>query len=144
MKEMIDKGSEFALIRELTSRRESCVHYVFRCSPNIRKRLMDKGDFLYTQYSRCNVYDRYYVYQCFKCQKFGHRSQSCKSNFEVCAKCSGRHKFENCTQTDKPCCANCKGEGKLGAELEHWASSRDCPQMAAEILKVTKLTDHGF
>ena len=128
----------------MKSKREACTHFIFRCSPSIRRRLMESGNTLYTQYSKCKVYDHYYVYQCFKCQKFGHRAQSCNSNFEVCAKCSCRHKLEHCKHNGKPCCVNCKLDGKTGEEVEHWASSRDCPKMVAEISKVMKLTDHGL
>ena len=144
MGEMIKEGAEFTLVTELKSKRDSYKHFVFRCSPIIRKKIMELGNALFTQYSKCSIYDRYYVYQCYRCQRFGHRSQSCKANFEVCAKCSGRHKLENCSHNGRPCCANCKTDGKQGEALEHMASSRDCPRMLNEISKVTKITDHGY
>lgn len=55
--------------------------------------------------------------RCFKCQRFGHASQSCRGK-EACAKCSANgHSAEKCQES--PCCVNCKGD--------HPAYSRSCP-----------------
>ncbi|KAL0882470.1 hypothetical protein ABMA27_000942 [Loxostege sticticalis] len=49
------------------------------------------------------------VIQCFKCMGFGHTTKFCKRNV-VCSVCSQSHHFKDCTNKDKPLCANCKGE----------------------------------
>ena len=60
------------------------------------------------------------VFQCFRCQEFGHTANFCK--FAVrCNLCAGPHESRQCTSTDSTPrrCSNCSGA--------HTASSRDCP-----------------
>ncbi|XP_077486525.1 uncharacterized protein LOC144097762 [Amblyomma americanum] len=60
--------------------------------------------------------------RCFKCQRFGHGSQSCRGR-DTCAKCaSNDHKFEDSDAS--PRCANCEGD--------HAAYSRSCPAWKKE------------
>lgn len=50
--------------------------------------------------------------RCYQCQKFGHTKKVCKSDI-VCPKCSGKHEYQNCTET-KTTCANCKQNHSAG------------------------------
>jgi hypothetical protein len=59
--------------------------------------------------------------RCFRCQKFGHGSKSCKSQ-ETCRDC-GKAKHEGSCEAPKRC-VNCEGE--------HSSSSRDCPKWKLE------------
>ncbi|XP_067685430.1 uncharacterized protein [Haliotis asinina] len=65
--------------------------------------------------------------RCYKCQKFGHGSQSCR-NAVVCQRCGDNHEDTNC-QKD-PRCANCDGS--------HPTFSKSCPvwQREAKIMKL--------
>ncbi|KAM7288070.1 hypothetical protein ISCGN_031759 [Ixodes scapularis] len=69
-------------------------------------------------YLNCRV--RPYVpnpQRCFRCQRFGHGSRSCRGR-EICAKCgSNEHVADVCEST--VCCSNCEGT--------HAAYSRACP-----------------
>ncbi|KAM7291824.1 hypothetical protein ISCGN_028395 [Ixodes scapularis] len=69
-------------------------------------------------YLNCRV--RPYVpnlQRCFRCQRFGHGSRSCRGR-EICTKCgSNEHVADVCEST--VCCSNCKGT--------HAAYSRACP-----------------
>ena len=56
--------------------------------------------------------------QCWKCQRLGHTSSSCKSLRARCRKCAGNHQKKDCTSSAMKC-ANCSGA--------HNANSRDCP-----------------
>lgn len=56
--------------------------------------------------------------QCFKCQRFGHSSQQCEAQEDVCRRCAGPHRAADCT-AQQPRCANCAGK--------HPASSLSCP-----------------
>ena len=60
--------------------------------------------------------------RCFRCQRFGHHRDKCKSP-EVCEKCGNTdHSKESC-EVD-PACVNCKGK--------HEASSKNCPSWKRE------------
>ena len=60
--------------------------------------------------------------RCFKCQRFGHHRDRCRSS-EACAKCGGTDHARDSCQLE-PVCVNCKGG--------HESSSRDCPQWKHE------------
>ena len=57
--------------------------------------------------------------RCFKCQRFGHGTNSCRGT-EICAKCGKGDHSDNLCIEQKPSCINCKGE--------HSASDRNCPK----------------
>jgi hypothetical protein len=61
--------------------------------------------------------------RCMKCQAIGvnHQATACKSIHDVCARCAGMHRTDECTikETHKFKCANCK-------EMRHGATDRDC------------------
>ena len=64
--------------------------------------------------------------RCFKCQRFGHGSQKCRSNSDVCWNCGSKdHEGQNCSAPPK--CVNCVN----GA---HPSRSRDCPKWKEECL----------
>lgn len=55
--------------------------------------------------------------QCYKCQRYGHTSTSCKA-MERCLLCSGNHSKSNCPNSRLPNnfrCANCKGAHKANS-----------------------------
>ncbi|XP_067679753.1 uncharacterized protein [Haliotis asinina] len=54
--------------------------------------------------------------RCYKCQKFGHGSNSCRGSV-ICHRCSESHDNRDCDKELK--CANCHGP--------HGASSKSCP-----------------
>lgn len=60
--------------------------------------------------------------RCFRCQKFGHTSSTCKRKI-ACAKCAGEHEDKECMQTTRKC-VNCSGS--------HPVFSRDCPVWTRE------------
>lgn len=71
--------------------------------------------------------------RCYKCQRYGHGSLSCRGQ-DTCAKCaSNEHLTENC-ESEQQLCVNCKGN--------HAAYSRVCPAWKKEkeiiTLKVTE------
>ncbi len=61
--------------------------------------------------------------RCYKCQKYGHGTSSCRGSIK-CPHCGDdSHVSEDCTATSKHC-INCKGA--------HSASSKDCPVWKTE------------
>ena len=78
--------------------------------------------------------------RCFKCQRFGHISSSCRGRFK-CPNCAGDHSFDQCPNRERPIeeqvrkCVNCGGP--------HSAAFTDCPAFkdATNITHI-KVHDH--
>ena len=68
--------------------------------------------------------------RCFKCQRYGHKSTTCRSNASRCPLCAQDHNIKDCPNIAAPKCANCQGD--------HFSGSKDCPkyQIIQETLKV--------
>ena len=71
--------------------------------------------------------------RCYKCQRFGHHRERCRSH-EVCARCGGNDHSDGTCQLD-PKCVNCDGS--------HESRSRECPiyQKENNIMKI-KVTNN--
>lgn len=80
-------------------------------------------------WNSCRVYEYVNVIRCYKCNDYGHIAGECKSAVDVCAKCAGEHKIENCT-SDLSQCVNClktNKDLKLSVDVNHTAFSIKCP-----------------
>ena len=100
-----------------------------RCSPRIRNHIIDKcKGYIYINLLRCKVFDRFYVPQCFHCQRYNHFSNSCpdKNKRPICGKCSGQHDTKNCKQTVRKC-ANCVRFKE--SEVNHATFASSCPSL---------------
>ena len=67
--------------------------------------------------------------RCFRCQRFGHHEDNCRSKSPICGRCAEYgHTHESCSEKVK--CANCFDE--------HQTNSKSCPfwQKEKEILKI--------
>ncbi|XP_076341473.1 uncharacterized protein LOC143242014 [Tachypleus tridentatus] len=76
------------------------------------------------------------VLQCFKCQRFGHTANACRSLVR-CVRCSGPHPVTACpNEREATRCANCKGP--------HASSYRGCPtfQDILNMQRPTPVTSH--
>ena len=68
---------------------------------------------LYVDFHRCRVRDRFYLAQCYQCQKFGHMKDNCPmkdTNAQVCMYCTGNHISKSCPHkgdVQRYKCANC-------------------------------------
>lgn len=58
--------------------------------------------------------------QCFQCMKYNHVAKYCKASQQICAKCGGNHRLDQCiVPLEKSKCCNCEGN--------HIATSVECP-----------------
>ena len=63
---------------------------VLKMATEIRKAVNKTGVYVYLGLSRCRAYDRFWVTQCFHCQRFGHIATKCplkKRSPSLCLLC---------------------------------------------------------
>lgn len=115
---------------------------VLKMSPEIRKSILSKNSYVYVGLNRCKAYDRYWVTQCYHCQKFGHLATDCskKSSPPVCGFCAGEHDSRSCKERSTPCCTNCSALPDAPHSVHHFAFSMDCPIMISQRKKVMENT----
>ena len=107
---------------------------VLKMAPEIRKAVNETGGYIYLGLSRCRAYDRFWVTQCFHCQRFGHIATKCPSKKEapVCVYCAGHYKSSDCLDKSNPKCANCSALAAPGVSCSYYALSPDCTMMAQQ------------
>ena len=117
-----------------------------KVSPKVRHSIHLLGNKLFVYLNRCKVFDRFYVTQCFRCQKIGHTSDKCDSPKPVCKYCAQEHESKTCDKKDDHsihCCANCLtsniDDHKKNAR-NHNASSFKCPFYINSVLSIKQNT----
>lgn len=100
--------------------------------------LKQRGNRIYALMDCCKAKERTPITQCFKCQRFGHKSVNCRyvvsgKPASRCVRCGENHGEENkgkekCLKAPK--CVNCTEHNiymKLSAPVDHEASDHKCP-----------------
>jgi len=111
---------------------------VVQVTPEVRKAISERKDRLFLKLRQHVVKNRFYVTQCYHCQRFGHVAGSIycpnKDKSAVCAFCTGDHDTRQCkakhdNDVGKMKCANCDQSGKEDKRhaKTHPASSGLCP-----------------
>jgi len=118
-----------------------------RVSPIVREEMLfDNG--VYVGNARCPVTDRFFIKQCFKCQKIGHFAAECQETNVICMYCSGTHKTGTCpTKQDalQYRCRNCAQSSDPGVRLlcnSHHSGSYNCPTIAKERIRLQERTEY--
>ena len=133
IKDLTDKGQTFEVI--FTSNRANSDQYdaVIRASPQIRDLIINKNSgYLYIEFSRYKVYDRFFIKRCQKCQEFGHTLKNCSKN-SVCKFCASNHESEKCHHEKKPefwkcyLCSSSKNKNFQENCHSHYCASESCP-----------------
>ena len=112
---------------------------VIQVSPDVRKVIAERKDKLFLKLRQHSVRNRFYVTQCFHCQRFGHVAGSVycpnKDKSAVCAFCTGDHDTRSCqakkeNTVNRMKCVNCEQGGSKEDKRHarsHPASSSMCP-----------------
>ena len=84
---------------------------------------------LYIDWRTCYYTDYVHLIQCYKCWKFGHLAKNCKNGNDICPKCAGEHKLEDCN-TEQVVCVNWKHASQTlkipNINFNHAAYNKDC------------------
>ena len=143
IKNLCEEGLHLSLLFVKQKNQSEHKVAVLKMAPEIRKAVNETGGYVYLGLSRCRAYDRFWVTQCFHCQRFGHIATKCPSKNEapVCVYCAGHHKSSDCPDKSNPKCANCSSRAAPGVSCSHYALSPDCPMMALQWNMVIEGTD---
>ena len=138
--DLINDEEDFKIIMQIKARQENEQHFIIKCNPQIRKQIFLRDNILYTTYGRKKVFDSYKVYQCYKCQDFGHSAKRCDKE-QVCAKCGDNHRLADCDKNVEKC-VNCVKKGN--SDVNHRTNGTNCPIYKEELSRIKNKTDHGF
>ena len=106
---------------------------VVRVHPDILQVIKRSRYKIFIDFGTCRVSDRFFLKQCYRCQKFGHHKEDCSmkaENKNVCRFCSDNHESSACsikgsTNTEKFKCANCFGN--------HSTTDVSCPVLQRQV-----------
>ncbi len=119
-----------------------------KVSPVVREDILfNRG--VYVGNTRCPIYDRFFIKQCFKCQKVGHISIDCKEAHVICMYCSGSHQTGTCPNkldTSQFRCRNCAQSNDPAVKFlctSHHSGSNDCPTIIKERVRLQERTDYS-
>ena len=122
---------------------------IIKVSPCIRNFIMKRRK-VYIGMQSHNVYDHFYIQQCYRCQQFGHKagSKHCKLKDDgtKCLYCSGNHRSKDCLDKDNignHKCANCltsKNADVRHKAHSHNSASKHCPFYKRELQHIKSLT----
>lgn len=92
----------------------------------------------------CRIFEHLYIVRCYKCCGFRHKSGQCDQS-QICAKCSGPHKYSDCKSKNE-CCINCKAANqkyKLNIDTNHNAWSKNCQILKRHLSKLANKIEYN-
>jgi hypothetical protein len=135
VKKLVDEGHIVRVVHVNKTGRFA----VIQVSPEVRKAISERNDKLFLKLRQHFVRNRFYVTQCFHCQRYGHVAGSIycpnKDKSAVCAFCTGNHDTRTCqakkdNTVSSMKCINCEHGGSKEDKRHaksHPASSSMCP-----------------
>lgn len=107
--------------------RGNYANVIIEVSPAIRNIIM-KSEHVYMGWQRCGVSDHYSLIRCFKCSRFGHTRNDCKSTQSICGECSGSHEHQECNSDTKKCinCVEHNERHKSSVSFNHSVTDSNC------------------
>lgn len=134
-------AEQLKMIFRTGTRDKDTVNCVFEATPELRKRMLNKGR-VYVGWGSCRVRDFLEASRCYKCQSHGHIAKMCRVENDVCAHCAvSGHDVKECPSKERPAtCVNCK---KAGRKSKHAASSKSCPSYTAALERKAMTINYG-
>lgn len=105
----------------------------FEVDPLTFSIIISKG-FLYVGFKKCKIFEEFNITRCYKCNRFGHKSNNCKNEL-TCSKCSEKHDRKEC-KNENISCVNCNiynSKFKSSRNTNHEANSLHCPTYQAMV-----------
>ncbi|KAF2902613.1 hypothetical protein ILUMI_03574 [Ignelater luminosus] len=121
--------------------KDKCVSVILDVTSKARKEFLKRRIMLEWE----SVYAKDYIslMQCFKCYRFGHKSDKCKETIQICGQCGHPgHDFKNCKSNDIKCIV-CARANIKGCKINHVARDTKCPTMLKIKDKIMKSIDYG-
>ena len=119
-----------------------------KVSPDIRYHLIE-ARWIYIGNTRCKVTDRFDLKQCYKCQKFGHKSDQCREPQTICKYCSASHPTRTCPHKhdrEQHRCINCSHSSNEQFKAlchTHHSAAESCPIIMMETENLRKKTEYS-
>lgn len=106
---------------------KSVFNVVLEVIPELFKQII-RNEFLYIGWTKCFVQEHFSLPRCYKCCKFGHYMDKCRSSSLVCPICSEAHEKKDCKSSIKSCknCINFNTKYKTNMPTDHTASDVNC------------------
>ena len=140
---LVDQGLQLEFIFSKPNKEGGHKIAVVRVAPEIRAAVNRVGGYIFVGLTRCRAYDRFWITQCFHCQRYGHIATKCpmKDSDPVCGFCAGSHKSAQCPEKSAPKCVNCSSRAASDGSCDHYALSPSCPMMALQRERVIENTN---
>ena len=125
------------------TRSQYTTHWVLEVAPDVRARIKEDGNRLYTGWPANRVADYLDAVRCYKCQLYGHITKHCKSHQDTCGHCGQMgHAFKNCVSKNNglSICVPCR---KAGRPNNHCVKDRDCPARNLAIREAIRKTNYA-
>ena len=148
-----DNGSIFEVVFLAKNQNGTPNHAIVKVSPIFRSipNYLKSGR-IFIDMSFHQVTDHFHILQCYKCQGFGHKSNSkfcpmAKSKDSICVYCSSKHKSNACScknNTNEYYCYNSKKSKSNDIKnqaKEHTSTSWQCSVLQKELNHIKELTD---
>jgi hypothetical protein len=126
------------------STKRGAIHMVIEVGPEARKKLLQTK--LKIGWLICNARDYLVAKRCFRCSRYNHRHQDCRSE-QTCPLCAGGHTLKDCkTPSNQHKCINCMTYNRYNKKEKicenHSSLSMNCPRLHAVLTKYKQNTDY--